>query len=830
MVCFVLFGQSINNDFNIDDDYVYENHELVQKGIEGIPEIFMSRYNTRDEQYFGYRPLTIAIYAIEYQIFGNNPHTAHFFNILYYSICCSLLFYFLNLLLKDKYRDNYLWISFLISLIFATHAIHTEVVLSLKNREEIISLILGLASSIWALKYFTTKKLLWLLPAIAALALSFLAKESSVVFVILIPLSILFFKTDVKFLSGLKINLGFLRVLSKVEKIIYSAMILCIFLFLVLSPNIQLGFGHEIMLHNFKTGINEFVAWGMFLVLYFLTLVYRNRINEPIKANLRNIMLWAIAIILSVIAPIMYSTFAGFLTFFLLLFTLKHKTDERAPIIKINIIENKSTKVLLSIIGFLLLSSIVLALVYFIPKETLPETNAPVFKWQNPAFDYAATFSDKVAIALYSLVYYAKLMIIPFPLRFYYGYKMIPEVSIFNPIVLFSLMANLLMLIWSLRGFNKRNIIAYGYLFWFIAIFPLANTFFPLTGIIAERLLFVPSIGFSIIAVFLIHKITKIDLSNKLSRSQKILGLSLAMLIILPNAIISLKRNSDWKDRKTLYEHDIKYLENSAKANTLYGNLLIGEVYAAIKSDQSISNYKNQVELATFHFNKSVEIDSTYSNPWHNLGYISMILYKNYALAEKQFSNCLAVDSTIAAAYLNRGISNYYLENYKQSIIDFEDYLNKNKNYKDKEIDKAYLFTAKSHLALGDNEKCTEFYIKASQNLKKQNLTLAVLADFKDYFLGIQDFDNAIYIIDLEISLDPNKDIGYVDKGNYCLLSGDTLRAIENWEIAFEKFKGNFNIAMTLSAYYKDKGNIEKANYFYTEAVQFRANNPGKQK
>lgn len=101
---FILYGQSIGNDFNIDDDYVYENHELVQKGISGIPEIFKSRYNTRDEQYFGYRPLTIAIYAIEYEVFKSNPNTAHFFNILYYIISCVLLFHLLKSLLKPSLK------------------------------------------------------------------------------------------------------------------------------------------------------------------------------------------------------------------------------------------------------------------------------------------------------------------------------------------------------------------------------------------------------------------------------------------------------------------------------------------------------------------------------------------------------------------------------------------------------------------------------------------------------------------------------------------------------------------------------------------------------
>jgi tetratricopeptide (TPR) repeat protein len=828
MVCFVLYGQSINNDFNIDDDYVYENHELVQKGFEGIPEIFTSRYNTRDEQYFGYRPLTIAIYAVEFEFFGSNPHSAHLFNILYYALACSLLFYFLNLIFKSKLPENSVWISFLISLVFATHAIHTEVVLSLKNREEIVSLIFGLLSVIWAIKFFDTKKFLWIIPSIASLALAFLAKESAIVFIILIPLTIIFFKTDIKFFSQFKIRNDSYLPRNLMEKALYGVLLLFIILFLFLINEFKFGLGLNVNFNSIDLGVNEFAAWGLFFITYLIIILIRKKSGTPVRLSKRNIILWISTLVLIILIPTIKSTIPGLLTFLTLFLTLKKEEHSPNQVFNVKFIENYNPKLLIFIASFLIISGLVLAFAYYIPKESLPETNAPVFKWQNPAFDHEASLSDKIAIALYSLIYYIKLMIIPFPLRFYYGYKMIPEVGIFNPVVLLSLAANLAMLIWSFRGFNRRNFMAFGFLFWFISIFPLANTFFPLTGIIAERLLFVPSIGFSILVVFLIFKITKTDFTVKLGRSSKILVFAIAMILILPNSIISISRNKDWKDRKTLYSHDIEYLENSAKANTLYGNLLIGEVYTAIKKNQPIIKYKPQIEQAIMYFNRSLEVDSTYSNPWHNLGYINMILYQNYELAEKQFTKCLDVDSTIAAAYLNRGISNFYVGNYKQSIIDFEDYLNKNQNYKDKELDKAYLFSGKSHLAMGDTAKCTEFYSKAVQNLKKQNLTPAVLTDIKNYFLSVQDFTNAITIVDLEISIDPNKDVGYVDKGNYYLLSGDTVKAIENWEIAFEKFKGNFNIAMTLSSYFMDKGNIEKADYYYNEAVKFRQQNPPK--
>lgn len=828
IVCFILYGNSIKNDFNIDDDYVYENHELVQKGIAGIPEIFTSRYNTRDEQYFGYRPLTIAIYAVEYEFFGSNPHSAHLFNILYYALACSLLFYFLNLIFKSKLHENSIWISFIIALVFATHAIHTEVVLSLKNREEIVSLIFGLTSAIWAIKYFDTKKFLWLIPSIISLALAFLAKESAIVFVVLIPLCIFFIRTEIKFFTQFKLKNDSSNPHNFRENILYALLTSFFILFLFLLNEFKIGFGLNISLYTPDLGVNEYIAWGLFFLTYIIIIIIRKKDGNPISLSKRNILLWVLTVLFVILVPGIESTIPGILTFITLSWTLKKGNRSSNKIFSFKLVENHNPKLLVFIASFLIISGIVLAFAYYIPKESLPETNAPVFKWQNPAFDHGASIFDKIAIALYSLIYYIKLMIIPFPLRFYYGYKMIPEVGIFDPVVLISLAANLALLIWSIRGFNKRNFMAFGFLFWFISIFPLANTFFPLTGIIAERLLFVPSIGFSILIIFLILKLTKTDLTSRISRSKRNIVLAIAMIIILPNSLITISRNENWKDRKTLFSHDIEYLENSAKANTLYGNLLIGEVYTAIKKNQPIANYKTQIEEAIMYFNRSVIVDSTYSNPWHNLGYINMILYQNYELAEKQFTKCLEVDSTIAAAYLNRGISNYYLGNHKQSIIDFEDYLNKNKNYKDKEIDKAYLFSGKSYLALGDTAKCSEFYIKAAQNLKKQNLTPAVLTDIKNYFLGVKDFYNAITIVDMEISLDPNKDSGYVDKGNYYLLAGDTIKAIENWEIAFEKFKGNFNIAMTISSYFRNRGNIQKADYYYNEAIKFRQNNPAK--
>ncbi|MBN2776559.1 MAG: hypothetical protein JXR36_02890 [Bacteroidales bacterium] len=821
VIGFLLYGQSITNDFNIDDDYVYENHKLVEKGIKGIPEIFTSRYNTKDEQYFGYRPLTIAIYAIEYQIFGSNPHSAHFFNILYYIICCVLLFNFLQLLLKSKQPNLYLWISFLVVMIFQSHAIHSEVVLSIKNREEIVSLIFSLIAATQSLKFFDNQKPLNLIIAIISLSLAFLAKESAIVFIVLIPISIIFFKTDIKLLPNLKlpnkINLSDKKTIYRIILIVLA------FLFVVGNENFIVFKDVKINIHNFDNPINEYFFWLGYILFYTYILIGNRKTDKIITISKRNIALWSISVLLVFVSFITKSQISSLLILAMLYLTLIN--NKKTVVIQIKWLENINRKAVIPLLSFLILAAIVLSITYFVPKQSLPETNAPVYKWQNPSFT-TTNPSNKAAIAIYSLGYYSKLLLIPHPLRFYYGYKMIPEVKMSNILVILSITFHLFLIFVALRNFNKRSLLSFGILFYFISIFPFANTFFPLTGIIAERLLFVPSIGFSIIMVFILFKLLKITEDSIFNKSLRNKTLAMALVIILPNSLITINRNSDWKDRETLYAHDIEYLENSAKANTLYANLLIGEVYAAIKSNLPVNNYKNQIELAVKHFQQAVSIDSTYSNPWHNLGYINMILYKNYELAAIQYSKSLAVDSTAAASFLNRGISNYYIGNYNQALQDFDNYLNKNQNIKDKELDKAYVFTAKSKLELGDTVGSTEYYLLAFENLKVENLNKAVLDDIKKHFIIVKRFDLAIRVSDLEISFNPEIDAPYVDKGNYYLLSGDTVKAIENWEIAFEKFNGNFNIGMTLQQYFTSKGNIEKANYYYNKAVQYRQTHP----
>src|SRR4051812_12023589 len=85
LLCFLLYGKGIGNNYSMDDEFVIKNNIQVQKGIKAIPEIFRSTYVIDNQKSsYEYRPIVKAVYAIEYQLLGAKPHISHFFNILFY--------------------------------------------------------------------------------------------------------------------------------------------------------------------------------------------------------------------------------------------------------------------------------------------------------------------------------------------------------------------------------------------------------------------------------------------------------------------------------------------------------------------------------------------------------------------------------------------------------------------------------------------------------------------------------------------------------------------------------------------------------------------------
>lgn len=181
---FVLYGQTLFHGYNMDDELVTRNHRFTSQGIEAIPDIFKSPYYEDDMGYsYEYRPVVHISFAIEHQIFGESPRVSHLVNLLIFAFTGVLVF----LLVKRIFPGLGMTFPLLTAVIFVVHPIHTEAVCSIKNREELLALLGGLAACLCLMRYLSTMKPHWLLLMTLALALGLLSKLSAISFTVIIP-------------------------------------------------------------------------------------------------------------------------------------------------------------------------------------------------------------------------------------------------------------------------------------------------------------------------------------------------------------------------------------------------------------------------------------------------------------------------------------------------------------------------------------------------------------------------------------------------------------------------------------------------------------------
>jgi Tetratricopeptide repeat. len=162
---FVLYGNSLSGTFLIDDTFLVRDNPF----IESLPN-FIS-YFTSGTETFG-RPVRLLSFYLDTALFGKSTIGYHISNILYYTAFCILAYFFCQLLFENKY------LSFMVTLIFIAHPLHTEGVAYISGRKDILGGLLGFASLIFFIKYLKNSKRVYSLLAFLFFLLAINAKET----------------------------------------------------------------------------------------------------------------------------------------------------------------------------------------------------------------------------------------------------------------------------------------------------------------------------------------------------------------------------------------------------------------------------------------------------------------------------------------------------------------------------------------------------------------------------------------------------------------------------------------------------------------------------
>ena len=133
-----------------------------------------------------------------------------------------------------------------------------------------------------------------------------------------------------------------------------------------------------------------------------------------------------------------------------------------------------------------------------------------------------------------------------------------------------------------------------------IPFIPASNLFFPVGFVIAERVLYIPSMGFSMIVAYGAW----ILISHRhFSKITKFFVFSLVLI----HGTKTVVRNRDWYDSYTLYSSSVQTLPNNAK------------MWSNLASESNDLGNKNNCEIF---LRRAVTIEPNFTTGYMNLGYL----------------------------------------------------------------------------------------------------------------------------------------------------------------------------------------------------------------
>lgn len=204
MAAFLIYANTLKHDYTQDDAIVIYDNMFTTQGIKGLGGIFS--YDTfygffkeagKENLVSGgrYRPFTLAMFALEYQLAGKNPFLSHLINVLLFSFLSLMIYVVILKLFNSSGQSlNIQMMAFLSGLLFAVHPIHTEVVANIKGRDEIMAMLGGLLALYYLIQFHDEGKSRDKYLAAIWMFTGLLSKENTITYLAVIPLVFYFFR------------------------------------------------------------------------------------------------------------------------------------------------------------------------------------------------------------------------------------------------------------------------------------------------------------------------------------------------------------------------------------------------------------------------------------------------------------------------------------------------------------------------------------------------------------------------------------------------------------------------------------------------------------
>ncbi|KFU87779.1 Transmembrane and TPR repeat-containing protein 1, partial [Chaetura pelagica] len=242
-----------------------------------------------------------------------------------------------------------------------------------------------------------------------------------------------------------------------------------------------------------------------------------------------------------------------------------------------------------------LVISYVILVLYF--RLWIMGGSMPMFSEQDNPASFSPYFLTRFLTYSYLLAFNAWLLLAPITLCYDWQVGSIPLIeSIWDARNLATVFLVLVMALLSLHciaAFKKleHKEVLVGLLFLIFPFIPASNLFFRVGFVVAERVLYMPSMGYCILFV---HGLKKLSTwLNKWS----ITILTLFALLLLLFSWKTVKQNEIWLSRESLFSSGVKTLPHNAKVHYNYANFLKDQG----RNAEAIYHYKTALKLYPRH-------------------------------------------------------------------------------------------------------------------------------------------------------------------------------------------------------------------------------------
>jgi tetratricopeptide (TPR) repeat protein len=291
---------------------------------------------------------------------------------------------------------------------------------------------------------------------------------------------------------------------------------------------------------------------------------------------------------------------------------------------------------LLAVIG---ISSGIINYLVPIPEVDLSNT---VLLTENP-LPYYDTIWNKLGMAVSTYFQYIKFIFVPKGYYFYFGYNQIPLRPIYHYITLLQLLVVLIPLLSALFFYKKSKMYTFGILFFYVCLLAFSNIYVPVQGILADRYVFIASLGMFIAFAVLIVEVINLNKINNWIRQQfwkkstnNVIVYFIVILIVMLLFPFVQQRNKAWQDILTLIETDMPYLTESFEANriasTTYANRAMQNNLQSERENQFLKALQYAKQANKIH-SKDIYTNETEGIAYYGLGKI--------VEAEKKFKSII---------------------------------------------------------------------------------------------------------------------------------------------------------------------------------------------